>query len=126
MSLSLANNFSKNHPTGKGQRLSDFCAKHSTHQCRPCGRSTFGIWHYPQAKYANWHVFQARPEQGGYMVFHIFLSKCNPLVLCAASTHNALEMKPSALLVPLLKGLESCIHGSGSREANPKPDLDTG
>lgn len=53
------------------------------------------------------------------MVFHIFLSKCNPLVLCAASTHDALEMKPSALLVPLLKGLESCIHSSGSREENP-------
>lgn len=45
MSLSLASNFSKNHPTGKGQGLSDFCAKHSTHQCIPCGRSTFGVWH---------------------------------------------------------------------------------
>lgn len=123
MSLSLASNFSKNHPTGKGQRLSDFCAKHSTHHVEEACLG-FGTSH-KLSMLTGMSSKQDLSGEGYMVIFHIFLSKCNPLVLCAVSTHDALEMKPSAVLVPLLKGLESCVHSSGSRETNPKPDMDT-
>jgi len=44
--------------------------------------------------------------------------------MCAASIHDVLEMKPSAVMVLLVKGLRR-LYGPGSREANPKPDLYT-
>lgn len=48
------------------------------------------------------------------MLFFIFLSKCNPLVIRVARTHDALVMKPPVLVVLLVKGLK-CVHGSGSK-----------
>lgn len=44
MPLSLARNFSKSHPTGKGQRLGDYCAKDSTHHVEEA-RLGFGTGH---------------------------------------------------------------------------------
>lgn len=82
------------------------------------------VWGLALAKCASWHVFQATPEKGVLTVFQVLVSKCNPLVICAASTHDVLEMKPTAVVVLLVKGLRH-LRGSGSREVNPKPDLYT-